>query len=289
MPIVPDVPETFDPPLARCPLCGSERLARHDRDWQGRTIDRCVDCQISFLNPQYTDAYLARFYAQYTADSSEPAWERERDQMQGVHHAYLEMVEAVAPRGRLLSVGCGNGVELWVAQGRGWLAEGFDVDPVTVGRVARRLGLRVRSGNFLAIDLPFASYDCVYLHHVLEHPKDPRACLARVHELLKPGGVLFLACPNLGSLSNRFKTLAGRAGLKRQRGKHYDAWHHLFFYRPQSLADLLHTVGFEVVRVTNGVRGLNRSRWPGYPTRVALARVLPVLSSILVVIGRRRG
>jgi hypothetical protein len=56
--------------------------------------------------------------------------------------------------------------------------------------------------------------------------------------------------PNIDSVSSRYKTALGRAGLKRNRGKHYDTFHHLFYYSPSTLPPLLERrYGFRVLRV----------------------------------------
>ena len=53
---------------------------------------------------------------------------------------------------------------------------------------------------------------------------------------------------NIKSISNQFKTMLGKLRLKRRRGKHYDMFHHLFFYDPRTLKQILEThYGFEVV------------------------------------------
>ena len=57
--------DEFDPPMVECPLCGFRPLRIYDRDYRGITICRCRGCGLKLMNPQYTDAHLAAFYAQY--------------------------------------------------------------------------------------------------------------------------------------------------------------------------------------------------------------------------------
>jgi len=278
----------FDPPLTGCVVCGSSSILRFDRDHEGRTIDRCRRCGVLFLNPQYADDWLMRLYGEYIPENTEEGSAAERMHRAPVHAYHLAMIERAVRPGRLLSVGCGNGVELEVARSRGWQIEGFDVDADTVARVAARLGVPIRSGRFLEVDWPDSIYDCVYLHHVLEHPKDPAAYLRRIRRLLRPGGVLFIACPNIRSISNRWKTFAGKAGVKPRRGRHYDSWHHLFHFSPRTLSGLLvDRFGFEVLRVANGVKAGDRRGLLSLPARLAVNDVLPPWSSIFLVLARR--
>ncbi len=291
MAITQPAPE-FDVRLERCPLCDAASLEDYDRDHEGRRICRCGGCGLRFLNPQYSDGYLARLYSTYFAEScfTQAPEGSDAEGLAQVHEFHLSLVEEVGVRGRLLSVGCGGGLELAIARRRGWEVEGHDVDESTVRRVAARHGVKVQAGDFLTIPWEPQSFDCVYLHHVLEHPKDPKAYLKRIHSLLRPGGILFLACPNIDSASNRVKTLAGRLGLKKKRGKHYDAWHHLFYYSPTTLKPLLHDrFGFEVLQCLNGVKGDHRTRFATFGMREAFARRAPVTSSIFLMLARKPG
>src|ERR1039457_3394829 len=58
----------FDPPLKKCGLCGSGDLSLYHVDFKGIHISCCGGCGVQFMNPQYTDGYLKRYYSQY-------AWE----------------------------------------------------------------------------------------------------------------------------------------------------------------------------------------------------------------------
>ncbi len=100
--------------------------------------------------------------------------------------------------GTLLDVGCGNGDFLVQAQRAGWRALGIDPDPGAVAS-CRRAGLSASEGTIETVDLAPGSLDAVTFAHVIEHLHQPRKALARAHELLRPGGHLWLATPNLSS------------------------------------------------------------------------------------------
>ena len=100
--------------------------------------------------------------------------------------------------GTVLDVGCGNGDFLVQAQRAGWRALGVDPDPDAVASLPSSRSEREpghdRDGRPAA-----GSLDAVTFAHVIEHLHHPRRALARAHELLRPGGVLWLATPNLSS------------------------------------------------------------------------------------------
>lgn len=263
----------FDDALQRCPLCRSSDLRRFDQDYLGRRVDRCADCHLLFMNPQYSEAYLQRYYARYY-DDQEAAAERlpaaeslpaagptATTRQVAAKQARLELLGRHVNPGRLLCIGCGNGLELLLARRLGWRPEGFDVDAQYIDDLRGRLDFPLYCGRWEDLRLPSAAYDAVFMDQVLEHPKRPQAYLREVHRLLRPGGVLLVACPNLGSVANRTKTLLGRWGLKRRRGKHYDLFHHLFLYRPRGLARIMRRhFDFEIVTVQGDPDGGRRER-----------------------------
>lgn len=242
--------ESFAAPMNACSLCGSRRIRPFARDFEGRTISRCRDCKIAFLNPQYTDEYLRTLYHAYPGvpfPDAERATPMDRGMREEAHHHYLSLVERFVAPGHLLAVGCGDGLELEVARSRGWAVEGCDVDEKTVRDLQGR-GFAIRSGDLPTLDFGASRYECIYLHHVLEHPRAPQTYLQRIPGLLAPSGVLFIAAPNVGSLASRYKTFLSRAGLKKRPMKHYDTWHHLFFYTPRRLKRLLEDrYGYDVL------------------------------------------
>lgn len=275
---------TFDPPLGVCPLCACTDVRAFDYDYRGAYISRCQGCRVRFMNPQYTDPYLAAYYASYVPEG--PRTPEARAFRLAQKTANIEMLERYMAPGRLFSVGSGDGLELTVAKSRGWTVEGYDVDEATTRRVALEVGARIYSGDLFTLPLASASYDCVYLDQVLEHPKQPARYLELARRLLKPNGLLYLGVPNIESLASRGKSVLGRLGLSRRRGRFYDSFHHLFYYAPATLPRLLETrFGFEVVTVLGDPKPRPR---PTVATRLwdGAMRHAPWLDSTFVVLAR---
>jgi SAM-dependent methyltransferase len=246
------LPLEFDRPLEACPLCLSPGPEPYDRDYREVAISRCGHCGMKFMNPQYTDAYLAKFYSQYIPSDrpfgSGPEFEAMAHQRRVENFAMIEQYVSV---GRLLSIGCGDGLELKVAQQRGWNVEGFDVDPATTQRVSRTLNVPIHTGDLCQLGLPAESYDCVYLDQVIEHPKRPRECLQEAYRLLRPGGAMLIGCPNITSIASTTKAFLEWIGIRRRkRGHYYNTEHHLFYYSPGVLRRILEQYyHFKVLRV----------------------------------------
>jgi len=283
---------TFDQPLTACPMCRSKRIGDFDVDYCGVLISRCRDCRLLFMNPQFTDAHLAEFYSHYKPNdvARDPVIALRRQMSKADN---LALIERFVRPGRFLSIGCGDGLELDSAQQRGWNAEGFDVDEASARRASARTSRPIRWGDFFELDWPLNRYDCVYMDQVLEHPKNPQDYLALVYRLLRPGGVLFIGCPNIASVSSTWKGWAGRLGLKRgRRGRHYDTSHHLFYYSPRVLGNLAERqFGYEVLASEGDPLNGRKPSVPGSTLldrlTLGLRKKLPFLESTFRAVYRK--
>ncbi|MNT33906.1 bifunctional 3-demethylubiquinone-9 3-methyltransferase/ 2-octaprenyl-6-hydroxy phenol methylase [compost metagenome] len=79
-------------------------------------------------------------------------------------------------------------------------------------------------------------FDVVTMNHVLEHLHDPAAALRKAYDLLQPGGLLWLATPNLASSGHR---------VFAQDWLHLDPPRHLVLVEADALKQLLKRIGFE--------------------------------------------
>lgn len=139
---------------------------------------------------------------------------------------------------RLLEVGCGNGAFLKVAQSCGWDVVGLDTDAIAV-EMANRSGLCVHAGVLEETTFPQQHFDAITLTHVIEHLHDPQRSLEICYKMLRPGGVLTVATPNLHSTGHR---VFGRNWV------HLDPPRHLVLFTPQSLRDTLKRAGFQKIK-----------------------------------------
>ena len=230
----------FDSKLYICPLCNSKHISLFDYDFKGIEIYHCSECATKFMNPPYSQTYLDALYDGYTnkseiqdTDSSLQAANLE------CHQFHFRKIEKYIAPGKALLFGCGNGSEIRTAIARNWNVNGYDIDRSCIDHLKQKYKFDFYTGNFFELNLPSSEYDCIYLDQVLEHLKNPQDYLNEFQRILKPGGILFIASPNIKSFSSQFKIIFGKLGLKQQRGRHYDTWHHMFYYNPTALSKLL--------------------------------------------------
>lgn len=275
--------DKFELPRANCELCGSERIFKYHQTSSGVRIFKCSNCEIQFMNPQYTQAYLDEFYSHYTKD--EPHWD---EPSYYCHNFYLSLVEKYAlNRGRFLDIGCGNGHLLAVARERGWAPIGYDVDCASTQRASKKIGVEILCGDFARQDWPKQAFEVVSMHHVIEHLKSPMPYLRVIHSILREKGIFFLVLPNIHSRSAIFKFRLEKLGIKRKHvGAYYDTSHHLWYFTPRTLKNLLSKFGFEVLYMRSGhhVRP-NQSKLKRFLMRNFTERVL--WKSTFLVIARK--
>lgn len=199
------------------------------------SLYRCAACGSAYLDPRPTSATIGRAYsAYYTHEEANdaprsrfglikrslrngylnahyqaqlrPAWgmgrwitpllPQKRWVDEGVRH-----LPTTGKPGILVDIGCGNGQFLRTAMQLGWDAWGVDLDPKAV-ETAQKTRATVIQGGFPDTGLPSGHFDIVTLSHVIEHVHDPLAALREVFRVLKPGGRIWLATPNLESFSH---------------------------------------------------------------------------------------
>jgi hypothetical protein len=139
-------------------------------------------------------------------------------------------LDRIAPAGRVLDVGAGDGALLDALAARGRAALGLE-------RVATRPD--VRAGGLEDVDGDWAA---IVFWHSLEHLESPGAALERAAALLSSGGVLVVAVPNADSL---------QAHAFGDRWLALDLPRHLVHVPSGALVERLRSLGLEVERVSH--------------------------------------
>jgi 2-polyprenyl-3-methyl-5-hydroxy-6-metoxy-1,4-benzoquinol methylase len=240
------------------------------------TYVQCPTCRLLWITPQPSAAELSRLYEEYyTTEGDLPALQFPehvsgvrhalRQAILGARHGYagasgasrlvghaLGLVPALdaraqyglglifpryRPGGKLLDVGCGHGWIVKIMADWGWDALGVEPNPAVAAKGRELYGIRVQAGSLEEQAFPAGSFDCVIIHHVLEHVTDPQATLREIHRILKPGGKVHIALPNGVSLASRWFGKDWRGACP--------PWH-LYLFSPKSLGSMMASAGFRV-------------------------------------------
>ena len=159
----------------------------------------------------------------------------------------------LTPATHLLDVGCGDGELTLDLAGRVGRVTGVDLDAEDI-EAARAAGagaanVEFRVGDLYALDLPDGCVDVVLAHSVLEQLDRPMEALVELRRVLRPGGVVAVACVEYGGL-----VLGGP--FPEQTRRFYAVREQLWLaegadpYRGRSLRGLLTGSGFVDVRAT---------------------------------------
>jgi SAM-dependent methyltransferase len=138
-------------------------------------------------------------------------------------------IERIAPPGRVLDVGAGEGALLDALSAVGRQATGLE-------RRGGRRGIEVKE-----LDEVEGEWAAIIFWHSLEHLRAPAAALERAAALLEHGGVLVVAVPNAASL---------QAGVFGERWLALDLPRHLVHIPSSALIAKLAAAGLRVERVS---------------------------------------
>lgn len=238
----------FDKKIEKCIVCNSYKIQDHMVDFRKINISKCNECDFQFMNPQYTNNYLTEYYSTYTTAEN---FEHVKESLLYCHDFYFSLIEQYVDKGTLLDIGCGNGHLLNAAIKRGWTGQGYDVDKESTQITAKRLDIKINHGDFFSNQYD-GGYDLITMHQVLEHLKEPNKYLAKIHTLIRKDGYIFIAVPNIKSLSSKLKFLLERLGLRKKNiGKYYDSNHHVLYFEPKTLNNLLEKNNFKIIYQRN--------------------------------------
>jgi SAM-dependent methyltransferase len=209
-------------------------------------IDRlvkCRRCSFQYVNPRLRGDLV---FGSYT-EGEDPAYVSQLSARERTFDASLAEIEAALGRtGRLLDIGTAAGAFVAAARKRGWEAEGSEPNRWLAEWGARHYGIQIRQGSVFDQPYEAASFDVVTLWDVIEHTLDPRRMLDHCRSLLKPGGLLVVNYPDIGSWAAR---AMGRRWL-------FLTSVHLYYFDRGTMRRMLESTGFAVTAIRPHVQRL---------------------------------
>jgi len=261
-----------------CPLCGSSdytvvqpsryppsvdeqqlkqifRAASDHALWD--QVVGCRVCHLVYINPRPRAELILEGYA----EAEDPIFAAQNQaRIRGFRKTLEGVVKrlGISPAGkRVLDVGCAGGAFLVAAREMGFAVTGIEPARWMAAYGRENYQLDIRDGILEPGSFEAHSFDVITLWDVIEHLPQPLETLQIVRSLLKPGGVLLVNYPDIGTLAAR--TL----------GRRWPFWLsvHLIYYTRKTLTEQLRRAGFAVLWF--------ESFWPVLPLGYVAQRATP--------------
>lgn len=247
--------------LTPCLACGHSSPAPVRYRLRKFAVRRCSACGLQYRDPmpdfQEIEAMYetAKFHTSAFFRNARRDYDPKAPEIK-INLRALADLESLTPGRRLLDVGAGVGMFLYLAQHAGWHTDGIEISPRLCQRALKDLGIHLREGSFPEAAPPGKTFDVITMWDLLEHVSDPVRVLTAARQRLRPGGVLLIFTIDSNSFFNRLGDFAARMS----RGRWirplellYDA-HHNYYFTQQSLHHLLHRTGFGPPVLARGER-----------------------------------
>lgn len=278
---------------ARCVICDGPTVPAFIATDRNRRLSdetftylRCHRCATVQLSPVPND--LGRFYPpQYY---SLPQTRDEFARTAAPERYKLELIQPVAPGGRLVEIGPAIGGFAVHADAAGYQVSAIEMDPDCCRFLRDVVGIEVHeTADPTAALAAHGPFDVVAMWQVLEHLPNPRQVLEAAAAALSRGGVLAIAVPNPQALQFRWFG---------PRWTHVDAPRHLTLIPPSTLVSVGVQLGLEVALLTTtdiGTLGWNYFGWreslagftTGERTQAALRVAGSVMTRVMAPVERR--
>ncbi len=245
-----------DSEYVKCDLCNKSDsiLLFKGRDYRfGRkeeyNLVKCNNCGLIYMNPRPTIESISKLYeACYTPNNKSyilPTLETQKIRiiLKRIWHRFTGRYHdnlIKSARGRVLDIGCGNGNLLLPIRQNGEEVYGVEINPIN-SKYCNKMGLNVFCGVLEEANFNNDFFDIVILSQVIEHLPSPKKTIEEIYRILKPGGRLYIFCPNYESyLSKLF-------------GKYWHGWYipfHFYDFNENTIRRLTEEVGFKVKSTT---------------------------------------
>lgn len=231
-----------------CPICGTEvkkdgfiEAYKSPFNNQKYELYECPECELQWWEPL---KMVPEFYENDVFNLYTSFHEGVRTKIGQNHKAFLKYFPEKI-KGKLLDIGCGDGIFLRKVQKCGFEVWGIDFDKKSVEVIKKSLGVETVYPMSLEEFCEFAreknvKFDVVTFFEVLEHQDRPRNFLEMVKSLLKDGGYI------AGSVPNR-ERLFSEVDWKYFNGDYPP--HHFLRFSKRALENALKIVGFSNVEV----------------------------------------
>jgi 2-polyprenyl-3-methyl-5-hydroxy-6-metoxy-1,4-benzoquinol methylase len=231
----------------KCPLCGEDDGRVLYEPWNTgidpcgvlsasggvrgtQRIVKCPHCRLIYVDPRPRPEEVIRGYS----SAKDEVYVGAAASRQATFRRCVQLGEKYSSRARLLDVGAAAGFFVRAARDAGWDAMGVEPCLWLTDYALRELGISLVPTTLAEAGFPDDNFDVVTMWDVLEHVPDPLGELKEVFRVLRPGGLLMVNFPDVGTWQARLA------------GKHW--WFflsvHLTYFTQETILAMMKTAGF---------------------------------------------
>ena len=238
--------QDFEP----CPLCGASEQIPYANctdftvSKESFTLMRCQSCGVVYTLDPPSEEQMCRYdklnlklkLGDSPTGLTSRLYYHVRSRMLRKKARIVES-QAYRTSGSLLNYGAKTGFFSHKMERRGW-----KVTSVEKYHEERLFSLEMFHHRMIDVPdmalLQAGTFDVITMWHVFEHSHHPNELLDRFYELLRPGGILVMACPNIRSTDAMHYGPYWAA---------YDVPRHLWHFNPNSITGLAYRHGFTLM------------------------------------------
>lgn len=215
--------------ITKCPVCRGVQFKKiiTAKDYlvkrgESFPLVKCVDCNLFYLQKRPTKenigSYYPEVYEPYNINDHDfyielqnrlmTAYFKKKknpvDHFMGFIYKTIYGIFPMAGKKRLrvLDIGCGNGLFIHNLEKVGCDVYGIDMSKSSINFAKRKLKLKnVKVGDVENLNYKKEFFDVIVMNHIIEHVYDPIKLVRSASRLLKKGGTMVVATPNISSIN----------------------------------------------------------------------------------------
>jgi len=208
------------------------------------TFVKCQKCGLIYASDILNDAEIEKFYINNIIYQTGWAYSYDIEVAKKDLPTHTPLVNKIlkfrAGQESCLEIGCGHGKLLFELKPHFSTVEGIELNEVTSAQGKELFGIKIYTKKLEELNLSSEFYDVVILNQVIEHLNNLNF-FKDIVRILKPNGIVCIACPNADSLS-----------MKILKGKHiHVSTHgHINMFNHKSIRSLADDFGFNLDSIT---------------------------------------
>jgi len=223
-------------------------------------IKKCNHCNLIFTDPlffknrdtnlDYEEDYYKELHKNHFSMYKKRKGDYSNNPKINQFRRVINTIEKYSPIGKILDIGCAEGVFLDIAKQKGWDCYGIDISKYATKYASDNFDIKVKTGELNEKIYPNEFFNVITLWDTIEHVKDPNKIILIVNKIIKKDGLLFILTINEDSLINRIAHFIYKLsfGIIKYPIVKLHPIHHLHHFSKKTIKNLLNKHGFKSIQ-----------------------------------------